>query len=209
MLNLAAAVGGTVAAHPTSLNFGTGGGAVHGTLQLTLTNVGTASDTYTLQVHPTGGGPAPSVAGSLSLDAAATRQVPVTLDASGLAAGEYQGYLVVTGASSSTAARIPYWFAVPGSTPAGISILYQDFSDPARSISSQAVVLRVVDVAGLPYTGPMQPRISVSGSGSVRSFYRAGTIPGTYAVDVRTGTSTMQLTFVVGTVSQTVIIPVN
>jgi subtilisin family serine protease len=208
MLNLAAAVGGTVAAYPTSLNFGTGSGAVHNTLQLTLTNVSSSSDTYTVQVVPSGNSPAPAVAASVQLDPGASQQVPVTVDASGLGAGEYQGYLLVSGTVSQATARIPYWFAVPGNTPVGISVLYQDYYDSARSVSAQAVVLRVVDVAGLPYTGTVQPQISISGSGSVRAFYRTGTIPGTYAVDIRTGTSSMQLTFTIGTVSETVVIPV-
>jgi subtilisin family serine protease len=208
MLNLAAAVGATVTAYPTSLNFGTGSGTVHTTLQLTLSNVGSTSDTYTVQAVPTGNSPAPAVTANLALDAGNSQQVPVTLDATGLAPGEYQGYLVVSGTANQTTMRIPYWFAAPGSSPAGISILYQDLSDSARSVSSQAVVFRVVDVAGLPYTGSVQPRISVSGPGSVRSLYRTGTIPGTYAVDIRTGTTSIQLTFTVGDVSETVVIPV-
>jgi hypothetical protein len=103
---------------------------------------------------------------------------------------------------------IPYWFAVPGSQPAGISILYQDYSDSARSSSTQAVVFRVVDVAGLPYTGSLRPQLTVSGSGTVRALYSAGDIPGTYAVDIRTGTGSMQLNFTIGTASASVYIPV-
>ena len=105
-------------------------------------------------------------------------------------------------------ARIPYWFAVPGSQPAGISILYQDYFDYARSSSTQAVVFRVVDAAGLPYTGSLRPQFTVAGSGTVRSLYIAGDIPGTYAVDIRTGTLSMQLSFTIGTVSESVYIPV-
>ena len=207
VLDLAAAMRGTVAAYPASLNFGTGSGAVHNTLQLTLSNVGTAGDTYSIQ-SVASNGPAPAVANSVQIDPGGSRQIPVTLDASGLQPGEYQGYLLVTGTNSQTTARIPYWFAAPGSAPAGISILYQDYSDPIRSTSFQAVVLRVVDVAGLPYGGPVLPRYSVSGSGTVRALYRTGTIPGTYAVDIRTGTSNMELTFTAGAVTQTVVIPV-
>ena len=72
MLNLRAAVDGTVAAFPTSLNFGTVQGsvegAVHGTLQLSLSNVGTVSDTYNIQAVPAGNSPAPSLtAGTFQL----------------------------------------------------------------------------------------------------------------------------------------------
>jgi subtilisin family serine protease len=208
MLDLAAAVGGTVAAYPTSLSFGAGG-TLHSTLPLSLSNVGAATDTYTIQAIPTGNLPAPAIAtSSLSLDPGATQQVPVTLDASGLAPGEYSGYLLVSGTANASVARIPYWFAVPGSQPAGISILYQDFFDSARSSSTQAVVFRVVDAAGLPYTGSLRPQFTLAGSGTVRSLYRTGDIPGTYAVDIRTGTLSMQLSFTIGAVSESVYIPV-
>jgi minor extracellular serine protease Vpr len=209
VLNLLAAVTGTVAAYPTALNFGTAPGTLHNTLQLSLSNVSTALDTFTLQAVAAGNAPVPSLAtNSVVLDVGASQQVPVTLDASGLPPGEYSGYLQVSGTATSTIARIPYWFAVPGSDPAGISLLYQDFSDPVRSSSTQAVVLRIVDAAGLPYTGSVRPSVQLSGSGTVRSFYRTGSIPGTWAVDIRTGTADMQLSFTIGTVTQTVVIPV-
>jgi hypothetical protein len=210
ILNLAAAVGGTVAAYPTALSFGAAA-TLHVTLQLSLSNVGAATDTYTIQAVPTGSDPAPEIStSSLSLDPGAVQQVPVTLDAAGLAPGEYSGYLLVSGTAGVSVARIPYWFAVPGSEPAGISILYQDFFDFARSSSTQAVVFRVVDAAGLPYTGSLRPQFTVAGSGTVRSLYIAGDIPGTYAVDIRTGTAgtDMQLSFTVGAVSESVTIPV-
>jgi hypothetical protein len=205
IMNLAAAMSGTVTAFPTALNFGTAGG----TQQLALANVGSASDTYTIQVAPAAGSPAPTVsASSVQLDPGASQQVPVTLDGSGLGPGEYSGYLVITGTNGQTTARIPYWFAVAGSTPANISILYQDFFDPIRVTSVQAVVLRVLDAAGLPYRGTATPQITVSGAGTVRAFYRIGDIPGTYAVDIRTGTANMGITFTIGSVSTDVVIPV-
>ena len=81
ILTLAAAVSGTVAAYPTSLSFGAGA-TLHNTVQLSLTNVGTASDTYTIQAVPAGSGPTPSIStSSLSLDPGAAQQVPVSLDA--------------------------------------------------------------------------------------------------------------------------------
>jgi hypothetical protein len=105
---------------------------------------------------------------------------------------------------------IPYWFAVPGSTPAGITVLYQDYSDTSRTVSYGAVVFRIVDIAGLPYTGPLTPQIAmVAGGGSIRNAYRAGDIPGSYAVDIRAGTSTMQLNISIAGMTQAVFIGVN
>ena len=96
---------------------------------------------------------------------------------------------------------------MPGAVPAGISVLYQDYSDGVRTASTQAVVLRVVDAAGLPYTGALRASV-VADTGTIRNFYRIGTIPGTWAVDIRTGTTNMQLTFTIGSVTETVLIPV-
>lgn len=212
VMNVLAAIHSTVAASPTSLNFGGGSGTVN-TLQLTLSNLGTAGDTFTIQAMPTGNSPAPSLStGSLQLDANASQQIPVTWSASGLAPGEYQGYLKVTAMSNSNAISIPYWFGVPGPDPVGITVIHQDVSDPTRSLSTQAVVFRVVDVAGLPYTGSVTPQVSVTsgaGTGTIRSIYRVGDIPGTYATDIRTGTSSMELGITVGDISTSLVIPVN
>jgi subtilisin family serine protease len=214
VLNLAAAVSGTVAAYPTSLDFGTGAGTINSTQQLTLWNVGAAGDTFTIQAVPMGNSPGLSISGALSttsvqLDANGSQQIPVTLSASGLDPGEYQGYLTVQGTANSGAATVPYWFAVPGSTPAGVSVIYQDFHDSVRTLSTRAVVFRVVDVAGLPYTGTETPQVAVtSGTGSIRSSYRIGDIPGTYAADIRTGTTSMEVSISIGGSTTSVVIPV-
>jgi hypothetical protein len=176
--------------------------------------VGAAGDTFRIQAVPTGNSPALSISGTLSttsiqLDANGSQQIPVTLSATGLDPGEYQGYLTVQGTANPTAVTVPYWFAVPGSTPVGVSVIYQDFSDPMRTLSPQAVVFRVVDVAGLPYTGTVTPQIAIaSGTGSIRSSYRIGDIPGTYATDIRTGTTSMQLSISIGGSTTSVVIPV-
>ncbi len=211
MMNLAAAVTGTLAATPTSLSFGTGAGTLHGTLPLSLTNVGNATDTFTVQVLPSADGPAPAIdSTSFALDPGASQQATVTLDATGLTAGEYSGYLVVTGTVSGKMTRIPYWFAAPGGAPAAISVLYQDRTDPAGSTASGVVVLRILDAAGLPYSGNVRPQVAIpaTSSGSVRALYSPGNIPGTWTVDVRTGATNLQLVFTIGTLTQTVTIPV-
>ena len=211
VLNVAAALGGTVAAYPTALNFGTGAGAIDSTLNLTLSNIGTVSDTYSINVLPVGDSPAPALStNTVQLDPNGSQALSATVNASGLAPGEYQGYLQVTGTATSNVTTIPYWFAVPGSTPAGITVLYQDYSDPSRTVSYGAVVFRIVDIAGLPYTGPLTPQIAMAaGGGSIRRAYLAGDIPGTYAVDIRAGTSTMQLNISIAGMTQTVFIGVD
>jgi subtilisin family serine protease len=211
VLNVAAALGGTLAAYPTSLNFGTGPGSFNKSLSLFVSNVGTATDTYSVSVAPSGNSPAPTLsATTLQLDPNAPQQIFLQLNASGLDAGEYQGYVQVSGTANPATTTIPYWFAVPGSTPTGISVLYSDNQDSARSTASGAVVFRIVDIAGLPFSGTVTPSVSISvGGGTVRNVYRTGTIPGTYAVDLRTGTSTMEVDISVGSITQSVIIPIQ
>jgi minor extracellular serine protease Vpr len=209
MLNLAAAIKGTVVANPTSLSFGTGGGTVNTTATLNLSNVGTAGDTFKITAKAAAGGPAPIIAtDTIQLDPNASQRVPVTLNAIGLSAGEYQGYLQVAGTGGSTA-TIPYWFAVPGTTAAGISIIYSDFFDFSRSTAPGAIVFRIVDTAGLPLGTAGTPKVVISaGGGTVRSVSQGGDIPGTWSVDLRTGTSDMQIDITVGSVTQSVVIPI-
>jgi hypothetical protein len=133
--------------------------------------------------------------------------VTVSLNAAGLAAGQYGGYIEVAGTATPAVARVPYWFASPGPAPAGVSVLYQDWWDAARSSSTAAIVFRVVDAAGLPYAGSTVPVVTGT-NGTVRRTYRAGTIPGTYAVDVRTGTANLTVNIAAGSVTETVVIPV-
>lgn len=176
-------------------------------MDLTLTNVGTATDTFTLRAVPSTG-VAPGLSReTVSLEAGASLPVTVTLNASGLATGEYGGYVEVAGTANSTVARIPYWFASPGPSPAGVSVLYQDWYDYARTSSTAAVVFRVVDGAGLPYSGSVAPVVTGT-NGTVRRTYRAGTVPGTYAVDVRMGTANLTVNIAVGGVTESVVIPV-
>jgi hypothetical protein len=126
-------------------------GAVNNTLNLTLGNVGTAADTYSINVAPVGNSPAPALStNTVRLDTGGTQQIAVTLSAGNLEPGEYQGYLQIAGATGSSVAAIPYWYGVPGPDPNGISILWSDQGDYARTFSSEAVVFRIVDIAGLP-----------------------------------------------------------
>ena len=211
VLNLLAGLSGTVTAYPTSLNFGTGPGSINNTLDLQLSNIGTSSDTYTITALPSGNSPAPALpVNTVQLDPNNAQTVSVAVNASNLSPGEYQGYLQVSASSGATVANIPYWFAVPGSAPFGISVLYSDAFDPIRISSTQAVVIRIVDVAGLPYSGSLKPSISLvtSGGGSLRRFYPTGNIPGTYAADIQTGTSSMVLNVSIAGLTDSVVIPV-
>jgi hypothetical protein len=211
ILNVAAALSGTVAANPTALNFGSSAsGAFSRTLRLSLTNLRMSSDSLTLIAVPAGGAPAPVVSlDAFDIAAGDTQDLGITLNTSGIAPGEYQGYIQVTTVNGPMA-RIPYWFAVQGSDPSGISILYQEYAEPRLSNASSAVIFRVVDQAGLPYSGSVRPQATIvsSGNGSARTPYRIGSIPGTYAIDVSMGDGPLQLVITIAGVSQSVLIAV-
>ena len=69
------------------------------------------------------------------------------------------------------------------------------------------MVFRVVNGAGLPYTGSVAPVVTGT-NGTVRRTYRAGTMPGTYAVDVRLGAGNLTVNTAVGGLTESVVIPV-
>jgi len=99
-LNTGSALLATAAAFPTALSFGAGGAFPQSTLNLSITNTGTAADTFTLRVAPSGTSPAPSLsAATVQLDPGASGTVALALTASNLAPGGYQGFIVVAGAN--------------------------------------------------------------------------------------------------------------
>ncbi len=209
ILNLEGAIGGTIAAYPTALNFGTGQGSIETSLNLSLSNLGTAGESYLVNVIPvTGPAPVPS-SNTFSAGSGATSDLRLALSATGLETGEYSGVVEIIPASGGPSVRIPYWYAAPGSTAAGISVLYQKNQVRSGLTTTYAVVFRIVDAAGLPLNG-VTPQVSIAaGGGSLRGVYRAGTVPGTYAVDLRGGTGTMQLNITAGDATQTVFIGVD
>src|SRR5262249_42554969 len=97
-LNVLAAVNATVAAGPTSLSFGIGSGTIDQTSSLTLTNVGSAADTFSITVQPLGNGPIPILsANSVQLNPGKSQNISVELAGASLDPGAYQGYLQIQG----------------------------------------------------------------------------------------------------------------
>lgn len=193
LLNVLSALNATATASPVSLSFGTGGdfAAVQ---NLTVTNVGAASDQFQLGISPRdGNGPIPSVSvNSVALDPGTSVSIPVTFAGSGLAPGEYEGFITVQGMQSSVATRVPYWYGVPSGVPAHITVLYNESSDgsvPVNSRIQSAVVFRVTDASGLPVSGVVPNATAISGGGSVTGLSRSGFAPDAFALSVRTGTS--------------------
>ncbi|MBI3471397.1 MAG: S8 family serine peptidase, partial [Candidatus Solibacter usitatus] len=124
LLDVQAALQSTVTAYPASLSFGAGGGDARTSRVVTITNAGANTETFVISAVPRSEGPVPTVpAGTIELAAGASLDLPVTWSGSGLAAGAYEGYLTITGTSSGTQARLPYWYAATTFTPANVTVL--------------------------------------------------------------------------------------
>jgi len=161
VLNLDAAIASNIAAFPTSLTYGVGNGTLGGAFslslnQLTLTNVGTASDVFHLSasnfddapplqfsVNPGDANPANTL--DLALDPGQSKTVYAFWTANGLSPGEYQGDIVV--GSSNTYALIPYWYGVPTFVPADQIFLVTPPA-AAQAGTTQVAYVRVIDSIG-------------------------------------------------------------
>jgi minor extracellular serine protease Vpr len=140
-LNVAAALKSTLAVYPYSLSFGVAAGTISQHRGLSLANLGTAAETYTLRAVSFDGAPAlkildmPSMCplGDAACVARGTETLTVTVEAgrsatvyprwhaTGLAPGEYQGMILIEGtAGHGVVSVVPYWLGVPSGVPAAV-----------------------------------------------------------------------------------------
>ena len=167
VLDVLAALNATVTAAPVSLSFGAGGSSVNATRSLTLTNVGTVSDTFQIAVAAAGtSNPVPQLAtATVQLNPGASFTMPVLFQADALAPGSYEGFINVQGTLSGVITHVPYWYGVTSNQPAHITVLQNAGSAAAGSRVVNAVIFRVTDAAGLPVTTP-QPSVTAMTSGA-------------------------------------------
>jgi minor extracellular serine protease Vpr len=138
VLNLKAAITNSVTTLPTSLSFGTGGTNLSSYDLLTITNVGSQAETFTVNAIPYDLAPAPnfstdgtnvylgkSGSANLSVILAPGRSQVVYVNwvASKLGTGEYQGQIVVRGGLTGSTALVPYWYAYPDGNPQYLNTL--------------------------------------------------------------------------------------
>jgi len=190
MLDLNGAVLATVAANPTSLSFGVGPGTASLAATVRLSNLGYADDEYRISVAPTGSspGPVPAVS-SVALAAGTYSDVSFSFAASNLAAGDYEGFIVVQGANSGTVARIPYWYGVASPAPAHLTILYvSSATATAGKEVDNAIWFRVTDASGI-IVGSVAPQVTAtSGGGSVVAVNSIdSSYPGVWSVNLKMG----------------------
>ena len=196
-LNVLSAATGNIAAAPASISFGAGSGSVDQSSALTLTNLGTAPDTFSIVPQPIGNGPAPSLsATSVQLDPGQSQSISVRFTASSLDPGAYQGYLQIQSTQNSVTALVPYWYGVPSGTATHITVL--DAPTNGNPGTVQTIYIRPVDDQGLPAAVP--PEVSLTSATGILNSVQSidSSIPGAYRIRVRLGAGSNVLHIVDG-----------
>lgn len=164
---------------------------------VTITNVGAASDTFSVAVNSIDGVAAATPdSTSFTLAAGASKTVTVSVPgASGLAAGQYHGFIIVSGTQGQTPLRIPYWYGVAGPA-ANIFGLYAPSVDPPTC--TDYIDFRLLDASGMPVTTSGTPTVTTTAplasvasvypvSDFVGDYFTTDYIPGTFEAQISTG----------------------
>ncbi len=183
---------------PSTLSFGVADGSTTLNQTLTITNTGTAADTFTLNVVGRDPGFTPSVSPtSLQLPAGQSGTVQVSIPGGVLAAGEYEGDIHFQGANTATDTHVPYWFGIPSTNPYLLVDMGSDLEDLPGQTATSAIVFRVTDASRIPMTNiSSQVKVAyngvdtgsgtvTAGTGKVAKVYELDSFsPGTIAADV-------------------------
>jgi hypothetical protein len=122
LLNMGSAAAAGAVFSPATLNFGANSysGSITLTLPLTITNISSSSDQYTISSQALNNSPPVSLSPSSTGPVASSAQttVNVTVHATTPATGGYQGYITVQSTRTSMTYTVPYWAGiyVPDST---------------------------------------------------------------------------------------------
>ncbi len=150
---------------------------------VSIANVGSSSDTFSVVVNSIDGIATPSVdSPSFTLAAGASKTVTVSLSG-GLASGQYHGFIVVSGSKGQTPLRLPYWYGVVGPVTNTLS-LYLPSVDPPSC--TDYIDFRLLDASGMPVGSSGTPTVTtVSPLAAVVSVlpisdYTGGDVPGNY-----------------------------
>ena len=148
-----------------------------------------SAESYSLSVAPRDPGPAPVLGVSaVTLEPGKSANVPVSFAATGLAPGQYEGFVKISGTNSAVEGRAPYWYAVASTVPAHISPLSVKDEAQAGSRVSDAFYFRVTDASGIVLPNSQPTVTVVSGGGSVISTTSLDRqYPGVFSATVRLG----------------------
>ncbi len=187
ILNVKNSVSSTLAAAPVSLSFLSGSGTIDQQRPIAFKNLSSEPAEYQLTVESANEAKPVLDTELLQLEPGAQQTVHLTFSAAGLAPGAYEGFVKATQTTTSAESRIPYWYAVEGSTAGGIVILR---ATPAAPTPGAVVSLyvRVHDKAGLVISQTTPVVNPVSGGGTLVSVASGSrTYPHSWLIAYRTG----------------------
>ncbi len=213
-LNLLRALSSTAAAYPTSISFGLGSGTFQNFEPITITNTGTASETYTLTSTPFDDAPAPTFSNeaydtaynrptyptlSITIAPKQSRTVVMNWNASNLTSGnEYQGLINIQGNRTGSLLALPYWYGVPSGTPSSY-VSVGGVPTQATVGSSLSIYFRVTDKIGTPLNDLkiLNAYADVlSGGGKIVGIYQSTSYPGLIYLRVTLGNDVGSNSFV-------------
>ncbi|HWC96827.1 MAG TPA: S8 family serine peptidase [Candidatus Sulfopaludibacter sp.] len=191
-LNAGDAVSVAATLEPATLSFGVVNSAGYPRLTLKITNVSSATATFSLTVQPrdTSSATVQLSASNVTLAAGANSTINVTLSGAQPAAGSYEGVIQVTGAGP--ALRVPYQFLVGSKVPYDIFPVANGgflggVGDNASDQLAWFLAFRLVDQYGVPVLNtPVQFSV-VKGGGSIYLGDPQTTNYGLAAADVNLG----------------------
>jgi subtilisin family serine protease len=182
LLNIDRALRAIATAAPSSLSYGAGGSSVDLSRDLTVTNVSGSPDTFQVGVVALKGvAPEPAV-DTFTLQPGESRTFAVRLSRNGIA-GEHTGFLVVRGSGSAIDLRIPYWYAVRGTSAASISVIFP-VGAQVRAGRRLRMYVRLNDDSGVSLTETPPVVTVVDGNGTVENVVLDSVHPGNWRVDV-------------------------
>ena len=124
VLNLESSLAATTTAYPTSLSFGTAAGNI--SRSVTISNLSTTAETYSITVQPFTGGPAPIVLpASIVVPANDAATISASMATQGASSGTYDGLIRIRPASGRAEIHVPYWFAQPSETARYLKVVSQ------------------------------------------------------------------------------------
>jgi hypothetical protein len=162
---------------------------------VTITNVGASADTFSVVVNSIDGVAVPTVSSaSLSLAPGASTKITVSIPGSP-AAGQYHGFLVVSGTQGQTPLRVPYWYGVAGAAASTFG-LYSPSTDPPSC--TDYIDFRLLDANGMPVTSSGTPTVTTTSplasvvsvypvSDYLGDYFPTDYLPGTFEAQIATG----------------------
>lgn len=178
-----AALHSPLTATPVSLGLGAGGADLNATQTLTLYNIGSQTDTFTITATSDDGAVPEIATPTVEVAPGASVQVPLRWTLTGLLPGPHQGFILAT-STAGASIRVPFWYAAT-SDPVKITIVDASTAGTPGSKVSDAVLFRVTDVSGVPLA-EVAPEVTVTAGAGVVDRLRKYDIqvPGLFGIDV-------------------------